>query len=113
MENGTCISGGKCQFVTVLLTSIDEGDDWIENVAHSQTMTIDFSSGNEPRWSVKMAGSREAMKSFRSCLRLLGENETSDPQATSPVPEDRDTPFPGPAKPVPTVPIKKPMSAPI
>jgi hypothetical protein len=89
--------------------SKDEIDgDWLEDFASSRTMTITFRSGNEPQWSVKMAGSRGATNSFRSCIKLLGKTETSDPQATSPVPEDPDTPFPGPTKPVPTVPIKKP-----
>jgi hypothetical protein len=82
----------------------EEGDGWLEAFASSDAMTITFRSGNEAQWSVKMAGSRNASKSFRSCLKSL-ENGTSPAPQTSPVPDISDETQPIPVKPVP---IKKP-----
>jgi hypothetical protein len=79
--------------------SKDEIDgDWLEDFASSRTMTITFHSGNEPQWSVKMAGSRDASKSFRSCIKMLAENGAPGPQGTSPVPDASDE---APTQPVP------------
>jgi hypothetical protein len=88
--------------------SKDEIDgDWLENFASSRTMTITFHSGNEPKWSVKMAGSREATNSFRSCVKVLAEDGTPAQAPTSPVPDVSDAPSqPAPTNPVQTV--KKP-----
>jgi len=90
----------------------DEGSDWLDNFASSETMTINFRSGNEPQWSVKMVGSRDALKSFQSCTKTLAENVATSPQAkpTSPVPDvpDASSSQPAPTSPVQTVPIKKP-----
>jgi hypothetical protein len=87
-----------------------EGSGWLDAFASSETMAISFRNGNEPKWSVKMAGSRDASKSFRSCLKTLEKNTAPAPQSpTSPVPNADDTSSqPVPIKPLPTVPIKKP-----
>jgi hypothetical protein len=87
----------------------DEGDDgWLDNFAASKTMIINFRNGNETQWSVKMTGSRDALKAFRSCVKSLDETGASAPQATSPVPNDVPGSQPAPTNPVQTVPIKKP-----
>ena len=90
-----------------IMTSTDDVDsDWLDDFASSETMTVSFRSGNEPRWSFKMAGSRDASKAFQTCIKSLDENSV----ATSPVPQAPSTsPMPDvPTKPVQTVPIKKP-----
>jgi hypothetical protein len=89
----------------------DEGDGWLDDFASSEAMTINFRSGDEPKWSVKMAGSRDASKSFRSCIKTLAENAATSLQAipSSPVPDVPDASSqPAPTSPVQTVPIKKP-----
>ena len=84
---------------------MDEGNDWLDAFASSEAMTINFQSGNEPRWSLKMAGSRDATKSFRACVKILGDTSPA-PQATSPVPQAPPTsPIPD-ANPAQTVPVK-------
>jgi hypothetical protein len=95
---------------TMLFANVvsDEGSGWLEAFASSGTMTITFHNGNEPKWSIKMAGSRNAAQSFRSCIKLLDENGAPAPQATSPVDDPDASSQPAPSKPVPTAPIKKP-----
>ena len=94
--------GGMSVLVTYLM---EEGNDWLDAFASSEAMTINFQSGNEPRWSLKMAGSRDATKSFRACVKILGDTSPA-PQATSPVPQAPPTsPIPD-ANPVQTVPVK-------
>ena len=68
----------------------DEGnlDNWLDNFASSETMTINFRSGNERQWSVKMTGSRDASKSFQSCLKAIETGTTPVPQAGSDIPND-------------------------
>jgi len=92
--------------------SKDETDDgWLGDFASSETMTIKFRNGNEPQWSVKMAGSRDASKSFQSCIKILAETLATSPQPkpTSPVPDVPDASSqPAPTNPVQTAPIKKP-----
>jgi hypothetical protein len=83
----------------------EEGDGWLEAFASSDAMTITFRRGNEKQWSVKMAGSRDASKSFRSCLKLLESGKSPAPDVTSPVPDISDDTQPVPIKPMPT---KKP-----
>ena len=92
------------------IVTADEGDNWLDDFASSEAMTVKFHSGNEPQWPVKMAGSRDASKAFRSCVKTLPENGAPAPQATSPVPNDTpDTSSqPAPTSPVQTVPVKKP-----
>jgi len=94
--------------MSILLTyPLEEGSDFLDAFASAEAITISFPNGNEPRWSVKMAGSRDATRSFRSCVKILGENENS--AATSPVPQAPSTsPIPDVPNPVQTVPIKKP-----
>ena len=46
---------------------------WLNAFASSEAMTIKFRNGNEPQWSVKMTGSRDALKSFQSCVKILRE----------------------------------------
>jgi hypothetical protein len=92
----------------VLLANVakDEGDGWLDNFAASKTMIINFRNGNEPQWSVKMTGSRDASKSFQSCIKIL-EKDAVPEGATSPVPDVPES-QPTPTNPVQTVPIKKP-----
>jgi hypothetical protein len=92
----------------VLLANVakDEGDGWLDNFAASKTMIINFRNGNEPQWPVKMTGSRDASKAFRSCLKSL-ENGASPEASTSPVP-DVPNESSAPTSPVQMVPIKKP-----
>jgi hypothetical protein len=98
--------------VSVIMADVSADDDnngWLEAFASSETMTITFRTGNEPKWSVKMAGSREALKSFRSCIKSLEKDTSPVPQATSPVPEVPDASSqPVPTNPVKTVPTKRP-----
>ena len=89
-----------------LKDEVDSG--WLDAFASSGTMTVNFPNGNEPKWSVKMAGSRDALKSFRSCIKILAENGTPV-LSTSPVPDVPDASSqPVPTNPVQTIPIKKP-----
>jgi hypothetical protein len=80
-------------------------DDWLDEFASSQKMTITF-KGNEPQWTVKMGGSRDATKAFRSCIKILREDATAS--ATSPVPDSSDDKSleQAPTSPVPTAPKK-------
>ena len=48
----------------------DVDNDWLDDFSSSEAMTINF-HGNEPKWSVKMAGNRDATKAFRSCIKSL------------------------------------------
>jgi ketosteroid isomerase-like protein len=90
--------------ITVLLTgAMEDGNAFLDDFSHSETMTINFDNGNEPKWNVKMAGSRDATKAFRSCVKGLGEEDK--PQATtSPVPQTPTSPVPDDAssQPAPT-----------
>jgi hypothetical protein len=98
----------KNTFIEVAIGADEGNGSWLDDFASSGTMTIKF-SGNEPQWTVKMAGSRDAAKSFRSCLNRLNENGPPDERPTSPVPDVPDTSSQfGTPKPVPTVPIRKP-----
>jgi hypothetical protein len=94
--------------LTILLTTMmEDGSVFLDDFASSETMTIDFQNGNEPRWSVKMAGSRDATKSFRSCVKMIADEITPEPQApTCPVPQTPTSPVPdvpyASSQPVPT-----------
>jgi hypothetical protein len=90
--------------IILAIVTADEGDTWLDDFASSETMTVKFHSGNEPQWPVKMAGSRDASKAFRSCVKTLPENGAPAPSPVPDVPESQ----PAPTNPVPTVPIKKP-----
>jgi hypothetical protein len=83
---------------THVFSEVMVDDSWLEEFASSENMTVTF-KGNEPKWTVKMAGSRAAEKQLRACVKGLSE-ETATTQSTSPVPND-DEP-----KKVQTVPIK-------
>jgi hypothetical protein len=101
----------KFNFIVTNVLKDEADNGWLDDFASSETMTINFRNGNEPRWSVKMAGSRDASKSFQSCIKTLAENAATSPQATptSPVPDVPDgSSQPAPTNPVQTVPIKKP-----
>ena len=83
--------------LSVILTpGTEEGKEYLEAFASSETMIINFENGDEPRWNVKMAGSRDATKVFRTCVKGLGEEDkpqaTTSPATpqtpTSPVPDD-------------------------
>ena len=105
------VSHIKFSFILTNTLKDEASSGWLDNFASSETMTINFRNGNEPRWSVKMAGSRDASKSFRSCIKRLAENGApAQAPSTSPVPNDiPDTSSqPEPTNPVQTVPIKKP-----
>jgi len=68
--------------LSVILTpGTEEGKEYLEAFASSETMIINFENGDEPRWNVKMAGSRDATKVFRTCVKGLGEEDK--PQATT------------------------------
>jgi hypothetical protein len=64
---------------------IDDG--WLDNFAASETMTVTFHDGNEPQWSFNLTDSRDALKSFRSCIKGFAESGA----ATSPVPQAPST----------------------
>jgi ketosteroid isomerase-like protein len=71
----------------------EDGNAYLDAFASSETMTIVFENDNEPKWNVKMAGSRDAAKAFRSCVKGLAEEDK--PQATtSPVPQTPTSPVP-------------------
>jgi hypothetical protein len=80
-----------------VIATVDEGTDWLDDVAASDHMTITF-KGNEPVWNVKMGGGRDAVASMRTCISMM---ESGSGQATSPVPDDSFV------KKVPTVPSGK------
>jgi hypothetical protein len=90
------------KFSGIHADGIDE--DWLEEFASSRKMTITF-KGNEPQWTVKMAGSRDATKSFRSCMKILSEDATA---STTPVPDNSGdvSSEATPTSPVPTEPKK-------
>jgi hypothetical protein len=75
----------------------------LADFAESNVMTIDFLSGNEPRWIANMYGSRIATGWFMRCVKHINGGGTATspvdpgPQASSPV---------GPPKPSkPTTPV--------
>jgi hypothetical protein len=71
--------------MSILVTyPIEEGSDFLDAFASSGAVTVSFQTGNEPPWSIKMAGSHGAVKAFRSCVdKLIGEDKNKE--ATSPV----------------------------
>jgi hypothetical protein len=74
-------------------------------------MIIKFHSGNESQWSVKMAGSREATESFRSCIKMFAEDGKAP---TSPLSDDRGASSqPAPTNPVQTVPGSEAVKGPL
>jgi hypothetical protein len=68
----------------------------------ASSMTVTFPEGNEPSWSVPLAGSSMISDTFGRCVRDL----TQQVQATQPPPND------GPARPGPTQPFSPPAVAP-
>src|SRR5262249_38190232 len=80
-------TSGASSIIGYLVKDEGRGSDWLNDFASSEAMTIKFHSGNEPQWSVKMAGSLDAEKSFRSCISKLGGENTPQAATTSPVPE--------------------------
>ena len=103
LDNGQHEFVGVSKTVSKLKRSLiftyetEEVSDFLEPLASSEAMTINFQGGNEPPWSVKMAGSRDATKSFRACVKILGDTSPA-PQATSPVPQAPPIPDANPAQ---------------
>jgi hypothetical protein len=85
----------------LLTFEMEEVAGLLDDLAASEKLIINF-NGTEPQWTIKMAGSRDATKAFRSCVKALDAD--GSPVATSPVPADPEIISP---KPVPTMPIKK------
>ena len=75
---------------------------FVDGFASGKTLTVKFKSGNEPEWVGSLAGSREAVTGFKTCVVVVA-NSTGD-VPTAPVP-DATAPVAPPSQPVVT---KKP-----
>ena len=81
---------GQPMLETSIPSNVVEG--FLEDFANARMMTITFKSGNEPPWSGRMDGSRDAVKAFTDCMTSIiivgaAARATSPvgPKATSPV----------------------------
>jgi len=77
LDNGSRELAGVSRNATKKMKAVTV--DWLDDFASSEAVTFKFHSGNEPQWSVKMAGSRDAEKSFRSCVQQPRRGEHSSP----------------------------------
>jgi hypothetical protein len=75
----------------------DREQEFLEDFAHADWMTLTFDSGDEGAWSVDMTGSRDASNSFRQCI---GNTNRMYGPATQPVGEAKPPAVPSPAQPV-------------
>lgn len=57
---------------------------FLKVLGDAEEMTISFPQGNEPQWTVKMDGSRNAAGSFEQCIAALGNTAHSSIAPTQP-----------------------------
>jgi hypothetical protein len=91
----------------------DHAIDWTLDPAAMQTfdrqfrgapsMTLTFPDGNEPAWSLSLAGSTAISDTFGRCIRDLTRQLQASPSPanTAPAPQGATQPFSGPAAPPP------------
>ena len=65
----------------------EEIADMLDDLASSDKFVIGF-NGTEPQWTFRVGGLKDAVKSFRSCVKSM----QADEKPTSPVPDVSDEP---------------------
>jgi hypothetical protein len=73
----------------------EDGNAFLDDFSSAETLTVEFQTGNEPKWNFKMAGSKGAIKAFRTCVSDLGATQATSPvspetQVTSPIPDSKE-----------------------